>query len=66
MCLTSNQVSLCQPKQTKAVEDELEHSLLLLDLFSAMQESKDEHSGGAIDYQRGDITAVEAKIQFRS
>lgn len=53
MSLPSSQVNPCQSKKRKAVEDELEHSFLLLDLWQLI-------------IKRGENAEIEANIQFQS
>ncbi|KAG0524161.1 hypothetical protein BDA96_07G186200, partial [Sorghum bicolor] len=70
MSLPSSQVNPCQSKKRKAVKDELEHSFLLLDLCSAMQESTSGIKVGDHEKQliikRGENAEIEANIQFQS
>ncbi|KAL6658372.1 hypothetical protein ACP70R_003958 [Stipagrostis hirtigluma subsp. patula] len=67
MCLPSNQASLSKPQQKKLVEEELEQSLLLIDLCNTMLENLSELKITIQELQmflkRGDDVSVQLKIE---
>ncbi|KAF0915893.1 hypothetical protein E2562_000538 [Oryza meyeriana var. granulata] len=67
MCLPSNQVGLSLPQQRQMVEEELDRSLVLVDLCNAMQENLAELKMSIHELQlilrRGDAVAAQNKIE---
>lgn len=69
MCTPSNQVNLCQTLQKKAVEEELEQSLVLLDICKVVQESFIEMKMNVQELlfglKRGDCAAAQLKAYIQ-
>ncbi|KAF0898234.1 hypothetical protein E2562_005829 [Oryza meyeriana var. granulata] len=67
MCLPSNQVGLSLLQQSKMVEEELDRSLVLIDLCNAMLENLAELKMSILELQlvlkTGDASAVQLKIE---